>query len=165
MSGLRMWKRDEPPELYNDRLKLQPVIVEELPLDGPDHCEGVTYENFHLTLFIARYQSESWRPGVELYLRVRTYKTEWYQIPSHILKVTIDDLLALPDMALFAIFFELYKVQDGAYDQGMDNGRHEVMQAFVNGTLKKRKRPGQNHYKVWIERKPTDGLVQVEATV
>lgn len=120
---------------------------------------GVTYESHHITLYIARagavkegktrHHTET---EVDLYMRMRHGGgTEYYAMDCHLLELHVDSILALDDRTLYAMLYFAWDVRDKAITYGAERASDCFRQAFVEGRLKRRKIPGQNRFKVWIE--------------
>jgi|UPI00082FB0F3 hypothetical protein len=110
---------------------------------------GVTYEShtFHV---------DFGKPGylglVDATIYVR-HGGGWESMPvRHMIATALRSLLdAGVSRAAFFLCFELFEQVRNAYGAGSGAIAREYQKAFVEGRLKKRKRPGLDKAKVWIE--------------
>lgn len=117
--------------------------------DEPGRCGGLDSHSHHYRL-VRRYGSLS--------LLVAhgggTERIAYVSLPN------VDALAALDSNARYWILGAIYHAHsDGAHKGWMDT-REEYVNAFVQGRLKKRKSPGRDYHKVWIEPKAANARLE-----
>lgn len=66
-------------------------------------------------------------------------------------KVPITAMAAMSSDDRYLLMHTLYDVHREARSQAIEQTKAEYRRAFTEGRLKKRKQPGQDAYKVWVE--------------
>lgn len=114
---------------------------ETLLADEPGRCGGIDSHSHHYRV-VRRYGS--------LALLVAHGGGE-ERMDLSIYGPTVDALLAMEANTRYFMLNALYHAHSDGVDKGSMDTREEYVGAFISGRLKKRKSPGRNYHKVWIE--------------
>ncbi len=130
--------------------------------DGPN-SPGVTYGSFSLMLAHSKAESDAG-------LATRTRARSLYLLIQHgggreVMALPgfasgagmIDAWRAMPDAALYATLFTLYRTAQAARDVARDEERIAWKQAHVDKRIRTRRRPSTGTIKVWIEPARNEG--------